>query len=70
MDLPALKRLEAMEEQITHLDRLVEQLNQIVIEQGRALHRLQQQQQAISQTVENIELDRIKGAPTKPPHYQ
>jgi hypothetical protein len=41
-----------------------------VLEQTRVLSKLVAQQQRISQTVETIELERIKATQQKPPHYQ
>jgi uncharacterized coiled-coil protein SlyX len=45
-------------------------LNQVVLEQARQLAKMQAQQQKVSQTVESIELERIKSTNPKPPHYQ
>lgn len=64
------ERLTRLEYNVTHLEHLVEQLNQVVIEQGKQLSRLQAQQQALSQTIETQELERIKATNSKPPHYQ
>jgi uncharacterized coiled-coil protein SlyX len=55
---------------MAHLEHLVEQLNQVVVEQGRAIIRLQAQQQQLASTVESQELERIKSTNVKPPHYQ
>jgi uncharacterized coiled-coil protein SlyX len=63
-------RLEKIESNMAHLEHLVEQLNQVVVEQGRALSRLQAQQQQLASTVETQELERIKATNVKPPHYQ
>jgi uncharacterized coiled-coil protein SlyX len=45
-------------------------LNQVVLEQAKQLAKLQALQQRISQTVETMEMDRIKATNPKPPHYQ
>ncbi len=63
-------RLTKVESHLTHLEHLCDQLNQVVLEQGRQIAKMAAQQQRISQTVDNIELDRIKAANAKPPHYQ
>ena len=64
------ERLERMETAIAHLEKLCEELNRVVIEQGKALRRLQTRQQQLSETVEQAELERIKATNPKPPHYQ
>lgn len=63
-------RLERIESTLAHLERQFEELNQVVIDQARIIKRLQSQQQRIAETVENSELERIKGTNSKPPHYQ
>jgi len=68
--LPNGDRLVNIESNLAHLEHLVEQLNRVVVEQGRVITRLQAQQQQISASLENQELDRIKGTNAKPPHYQ
>jgi len=64
------ERLEQVESAIAHLEKLCEELNRVVIEQGKVLRRLQARQQQLSETVEQTELDRIKSTNPKPPHYQ
>lgn len=64
------ERLERIESNLAHLERQVEELNQIIIEQGRTIRRLTTQQQRLSESVENAELDRIRATNPKPPHYQ
>ena len=70
MEKEIAARLERIESHLVHLEHLVDQLNQVVTDQGRQLARLQSQQQKISTTIESIELERIKGTNAKPPHYQ
>ena len=70
MDKELAEWLEKIESHLAHLEHLFDQLNQVVLEQGRGLARLQAQQKKISQTVETIELERIKTTNPKPPHYQ
>lgn len=62
------QRLARIESHLAHLERQYEQLNEVVIEQGRFLRRLRSLQQRLSQTLETLELDRIKSAPARPPH--
>ncbi len=63
-------RLVRIESNVAHLEHLVEQLNQVVVDQAKQLARLQGQQQSLAQTVETQELERIKETNAKPPHYQ
>jgi uncharacterized coiled-coil protein SlyX len=70
MDQEIAERLEKLETNLAHLEHLCDQLNQVVLEQGRQLMKMQTHQQKLSQTVETIELERIKSTNTKPPHYQ
>ena len=48
---------------------MVDQLNQVIIEQDKALRRLTAKNESLSQTMETIELERIKSNNAKPPHY-
>lgn len=70
MDNEVAQRLERLESHLAHLERLCEELNQIVIEQGKLLRRMQTNQQRLADTVEASELDRIRSTNSKPPHYQ
>ena len=63
-------RLTRLESTIAHLEYLTEQLNGVVIEQGRQLDLLRKQLQRQSQTLETIEMERIKTTNPKPPHYR
>ncbi|MDB6121958.1 MAG: hypothetical protein JWQ71_951 [Pedosphaera sp.] len=70
MDKELAERLEKIESHLAHLEHQYEQLNQVVIDQGRRWDKMQALQQQLSQTLEAIELDRIKSTNPKPPHYQ
>jgi uncharacterized coiled-coil protein SlyX len=70
MEKELAARLEKLETHLVHLEHQYDQLNQVVLDQARQLSKLQTQQQKFSQTVESIELERIKGTNPKPPHYQ
>lgn len=64
------RRIEKLESHIAHLEHQVEQLNGVVIEQGKLLERLKKEVQRQSSAMQTIELERIKGNVQKPPHYQ
>ena len=64
------ERLEKIEATLAHMERLLDQLNQVAIEQSATIRRLQTQQQRLATSVETAELERIKSTNTKPPHYQ
>lgn len=70
MDSELSERLDRIESHLAHLERQYEELNQVVIEQGAALKKLQSQQQRMAQSVEVSELERIKATNQKPPHYE
>ena len=63
-------RFGKMESNIAHLEHQVEQLNGVIIEQGKLVDRLKKQVQLNTSSMETLELERIKGNITKPPHYQ
>jgi len=63
-------RLTRMESHLAHLEHLLEQLNQVVIEQGRELTRLKSWQQRMARSIEAAERSRIEGTDSKPPHYR
>ncbi len=64
------ERLEKIEATLAHMERLLDQLNQVAIEQSATIRRLQTQQQRMATSLETAELERIKSTNTKPPHYQ
>jgi SlyX protein len=63
------QRLEKIEAHVAHLEHQVDQLNQVIIEQGKVIETLKRQAQRQASTIESIELDRIKATNPKPPHY-
>jgi SlyX protein len=63
-------RLEKVELNLAHLEHQVEQLNSVIIEQGKLLERLKKEVQRQSTAMETMELERIKSNVQKPPHYQ
>ena len=64
------QRLEKIESHLAHLERQYEELNHVVIEQGKLLARLQRDSAKVSDAVQTIELERIRANNPKPPHYQ
>ena len=69
MDKELADRLEKLETNLAHLDHQYDQLNQVVLEQSRQLTKLLALQQKLSETMENIESERIRSTNPKPPHY-
>ncbi len=70
METELRERLEALESHLAHLERQYEQLNEVVIAQGKELAGAQTRLRRLGQTLETIELERIKATNPKPPHYQ
>lgn len=66
----SVQRLERIEANIAHLEHQVEQLNGVIIEQGRTIDQMRKLLQRQAQTLETIEMDRVKATNPKPPHYQ
>lgn len=64
------RRTEKLEASLAHLEHQVEQLNGVVIEQGKLLERLKKEVHRQSHAMESLELERIKSNNAKPPHYQ
>ena len=62
------KKIVQLEASIAHLEHQYDELNGVVITQGRELTRLLQQMQMTSNALESMELDRIKANNPKPPH--
>jgi len=63
------KRLEKIEANAAHLEHQVEQLNEVVIEQGKVVERLRKEIQRQSAAMETMELERIKSNNPRPPHH-
>jgi uncharacterized coiled-coil protein SlyX len=64
------ERLQRVEANLAHLENQVEQLNEVVIEQGKMIERLKKEVQKQSTAMRTMELERIKANNPKPPHYQ
>jgi uncharacterized coiled-coil protein SlyX len=63
------ERLERIEATLAHLERQVELLNEVVIEQGKLLERLKKEAQRQSAAMQSLELERMQANNPKPPHY-
>lgn len=64
------ERIQKLETYVAELERQVEQLNEVLIQQTRELDRFKKQLGKLAETVESAELERIKSTNQKPPHYQ
>jgi len=64
------QRMDRLESHLAHLEHHVEQLNGVVIEQGKLLDRLRKETQRQSVAMQTLELERLKSNVQKPPHYQ
>lgn len=65
----AAHRLDRVEAHLAHLEHQVEQLNDVIITQGKELEQLKKLVQRQATTLESIELERVKATNPKPPHY-
>jgi uncharacterized coiled-coil protein SlyX len=63
------QRLEKLEAHVTHLERQVEQLNEVVTDQSKLVEFLKKQMQRQSSVLETMELESIKANNPKPPHH-
>ncbi len=70
MSEEVLARLGQIESHIAHLEHQVEQMNDVMVEQGKVIERLKKEVQRQNTAMETLELERIKANITKPPHYQ
>ena len=64
------ERLARAEAALAHVERQYDELNAVVVEQGRSLERMRRQLERLTETLQNQELDRIRSTSAKPPHYQ
>ena len=69
MNAENLQRIERIETHVAHLEHQVEQLNAVVIEQGRLVEHLKKQTQRQSAVLETMESERIKTNNPRPPHH-
>ena len=64
------RRMDKLEANLAHLEHQVEQMNGVVIEQGKLLDRMKKEVQRQSTAMQTLELERVKSNIQKPPHYQ
>ena len=62
------QRMDRLESHLAHLEHQVEQLNGVVIEQGKLLDWLRKETQRQSGAMQTLELERMKSDVQKPPH--
>ena len=63
-------RLDLLESHLSHIEKQVEELNGVIINQARDIKRLQTITQRLRDSVETTEVERMKSTNPKPPHYQ
>ena len=63
-------RLDLLESHLSHIEKQVEELNEVIINQARDIKRLQTITQRLRDSVETTEVERMKSTNPKPPHYQ
>ncbi|MFN3407994.1 MAG: SlyX family protein [Limisphaerales bacterium] len=63
------ERLTRLESHLAYLERQVEELNGVVIEQGKVIERLRKQVQLQARTLERSLLDEARARNPKPPHH-
>ncbi len=63
-------RLDRLETHLSHIEKQVEELNGVIIDQARDIKRLQTITQRLRDSVETTEVERMKSTNPKPPHYQ
>ena len=64
------ERLARTEAALAHVEHQQDQLNAVVVEQGRMIERLRRQVERLAETLQGQELERIRSTSAKPPHYQ
>ncbi len=64
------QRIERLEAHVAHLEHHIDQLNEVLIAQGKTVGLMRKQLQRQAATLETIELERIKSTNPKPPHSQ
>jgi SlyX protein len=63
------ERFARLESHIAHLEHQVEELNGVVIEQGKVIERMRKQVQLHARTLETSEIEQAKANNPKPPHH-
>ena len=63
------ERIDALEIRMTHLENYLNQLNDIVLENGKLMEVIKKDQKSLRQQMEDV-TNEIPGPPSvKPPHY-
>jgi SlyX protein len=63
------ERVQKLEASLAHLERNHDELNGVVIAQGKLIARLQKRLEQLDSTVQSQDIDRTSSAQQKPPHY-
>ena len=63
------ERFAKLESHIAHLEHQVEELNGVVIEQGKVIERLRKQVQVQARTLETSAIEQVRANNPKPPHH-
>ncbi|MEO7675215.1 MAG: SlyX family protein, partial [Verrucomicrobiota bacterium] len=66
MNEPISERMEKLESHVAHLERQIDQLNEVAVEQSQELDRLKKLVGRLSQTLESAELERVKSVDSEP----
>ena len=69
MNGETLQRFERIEAHVAHLEHQVEQLNGVLVDQGRMVEHLKKHVLRQSAVLETMELERIKANNPRPPHH-
>jgi SlyX protein len=63
------ERFARLESHLAHLEHQVEELNGVVIEQGKDIERMRKQVQLHARTLESSEIEQAKANNPRPPHH-
>lgn len=63
------ERFAQLESHLAHLEHQVEELNEVLIAQGKTVERLRKQVQWHARTLESSEIEQAKANNPKPPHH-
>ena len=64
------RRMDKLETNLAHLEHQVEEMNSVIVEQGKLIERLKKDVQRQTTAMQSLELERIQSNQQKPPHYQ
>ncbi len=64
------ERLQRIESALVHLEHQYDQLNEIVVSQGKQLTRFRATVERVDQALHGMEIEKISSNNQKPPHYQ